>query len=78
MVEIFWSPLSVTPMSSSCFAAVCLLVSTSTLSEVAVLLILSFVPPLIFSFETKSLVVHPMPFCFSPNPDLLPLTRCLN
>ena len=78
MVETFWSPLSVTPISSSCFAAGCLLGSTSTLSEVAVLLFLSFEPLLIFSFETESLVVLLMYFCFSPNLDFLPLTRYLN
>ena len=78
MVETFWSPLSVTPISSSCFAAGYLLGSTSTPSEVAVLLFLSFEPLLNFSFEMASWVVLLVSFCFSPNLYFLPLMHYLH
>jgi hypothetical protein len=67
----------VTPISPSCFAADFLLGSTSTVSEVAVLLILSFEPLLTFTFEMTFLVVL-LSFCFSPNLDFLLLMRYLN
>ena len=78
MAEIFWSPLSVTPISSSCSDADFLLRPTSTPLEVAVLLFLSFEPLLIFSFEMKSLVALLMPLCFSPILDFLLSTHCLH
>ena len=62
---------------SSCFDVELLLGSASNVSEVAVLLILSFEPLLTFSFEMTSLVVL-LSFCFSPNLDFLLLMRYLN
>ena len=77
MAQIFWSPLLVTPILSSCFDVKLLLGSASTVSGVAVLLILSFEPLLTFSFETTSLVVR-LSFCFPQNLDFLLLMRYLN
>ena len=77
MAKVFWSPLLVTPILPSCFDTDFLLRPTSTLSEVAVLLFLSFEPLLTFSFEMAFLVVL-LSFCFSPNLDFLLLMRYLN
>ena len=78
MVQIFWSPLLVTPILPSCFGTDFLLQPTLTPSEVAVLLILSFEPLLNFSFEMTSRVVLLVFFCFSPSLDFLPLTHYLH
>ena len=76
-VQIFWSPLSVTPILSSCLDVEPPPGSASIASEVAVLLILSFEPHLTFSSEMAFLVVL-LSFCFSLNHYFLLLKRYLD
>ena len=75
MVQIFWSPLLVTPILTFCSDAESPLGLPSSVSGVAA--ILNFEPPLTLFLETASLVVL-LVFCFSPSSDFLPLMRHLD